>query len=315
MISKMQEKLGIAARTQLGDELRAAGFTSVLEDNSDVPEQPVGLSPESQVNQCPLMSDELIRGQFLFAAVAILFFCVAPILRIVPLFKLYSIQLQRDPLIAFLGVLLHRVKSQITITGKESVEDAEVLLAHRFYDFCRSGSVVFCIETITTGTKHHGVKEFLQLKIGDILINQLVQTVIGIHVHVEIIGNDGICNVFSNRLDFLCRNQRTSSLGGIGLQKDAQFPVFINLFSCDRCHDRTVPGDTNYEAIIDQHIQCFSDRRPADLKIGSEFVFGKSVIGGELSRHDLIAQVFIDLFAERVLVKQKLSIIQSILHL
>ncbi len=79
MISKMQEKLGIAARTQLGDELRAAGFTSVLEDNSDVPEQPVGLSPESQVNQCPLMRDELIRGQFLFAAVAILFFCVAPI--------------------------------------------------------------------------------------------------------------------------------------------------------------------------------------------------------------------------------------------
>ena len=74
MISKMQEKLGIAASTQLGDELRAAGFTSVLEDNSDVPEQPVGLSPESQVNQSPLMSDELIRGQFLFAAVAILFF-------------------------------------------------------------------------------------------------------------------------------------------------------------------------------------------------------------------------------------------------
>jgi hypothetical protein len=43
MISEMQEKLNKASRMQLGDELRAAGYTSVLEDDSDVPEQPVDL--------------------------------------------------------------------------------------------------------------------------------------------------------------------------------------------------------------------------------------------------------------------------------
>lgn len=39
LISEMQSDLGKAARIQLGDELRAAGYTSVLLDDSDVPEQ------------------------------------------------------------------------------------------------------------------------------------------------------------------------------------------------------------------------------------------------------------------------------------
>lgn len=43
MISKMQSSLGEAARRQLGDELRAAGYTSVLLDDSDVPEQVIDL--------------------------------------------------------------------------------------------------------------------------------------------------------------------------------------------------------------------------------------------------------------------------------
>jgi len=43
MISDMQTDLNKAARMQLGDELRAEGYTSVLEDDSDVPEQPVDL--------------------------------------------------------------------------------------------------------------------------------------------------------------------------------------------------------------------------------------------------------------------------------
>ena len=43
MISKMQSDLGEAAKRQLGDELRAAGYTSVLLDDSDVPEQVIDL--------------------------------------------------------------------------------------------------------------------------------------------------------------------------------------------------------------------------------------------------------------------------------
>jgi hypothetical protein len=43
MISKMQSSLGEAARRTLGDELRAAGYTSVLLDDSDVPDQLISL--------------------------------------------------------------------------------------------------------------------------------------------------------------------------------------------------------------------------------------------------------------------------------
>ena len=43
MIASMQTALGKQSRTQLEDELRAAGYTSVLQDDSDVPEQVTNL--------------------------------------------------------------------------------------------------------------------------------------------------------------------------------------------------------------------------------------------------------------------------------
>ena len=43
MISSMQTALGKQSRTQLSDELTAAGYTSAVQDDSDVPEQVISL--------------------------------------------------------------------------------------------------------------------------------------------------------------------------------------------------------------------------------------------------------------------------------